>query len=48
MSDMVSNRPRKHGIPFLQSINDRPLRHRTIYGELHFAADLGNRTEMKR
>src|SRR5262245_16074995 len=46
--DVVADRPAQHRIAGLQRVEDRALRGRPLDGELHLAADVGQRPQMIR
>jgi len=48
LRDVVTNRALQHRIASLQRVQDRPLGYLTFNIELHLAADLRQRSQMRR
>src|ERR1700690_2930913 len=47
LSHLIPNRPPQHRIPFLQSVQHRPLRHGPVHVKRHLTPSLRQRSKMK-
>ena len=48
LRDLIPNRPAQHGVTGLKSVQHRALRDRTFDLNLHFAANMSQRSQMLR